>query len=391
MLAVGSHYYAIILLLPLGVGELVRWLIIRRVDWAVATAFTGAVVPLALFHTAIQSALTYSAYFWARPGWSQPLYFFPMVFGPALLPLLAALMISSMVLQLRFPQRGPGREQIPPLWHLHEISALGGFILLPFIGTLIAKFVTQAYTPRYVMSAFLGGVILILSGCYQAYGGRRSAGLMLCLLVLCSLPFIAFNEQSNIRTTIEDLQDTALFLESHSPEPWPIVVPEFTPFHRLSYYAPRKLARRLIYAADPEKSLKYLRHNTVDRGLLDLRPWFPERIEEYHSVLQSYPRFVCYGRLISRSWNWLTYALVDDHLDTKLIGRHNYRLLLAVTNTTGETGASGPASFRSDPTMETAFQRAEREWQDDALTACDHWTKDTNCRLLRLNESRELK
>ncbi len=158
----------------------------------------------------------------------------------------------------------------------------------------------------------------------------------------------------------------------------------------MSYYAPRKLARRLIYAADPEKSLKYVDHNTVDRGLLDLRPWFPERIEEYHSVLQSYPRFDCYGRVGSRSWGWLTYALVDDHLDSKVIGRHDDRLLIAVSNTTGEIGASAPAAFRSDPTMETAFQRAEHEWQDDALTACDHWTKDTNCRLLRLDESREL-
>ncbi len=222
MLAVGSHYYAILLLLPLGVGELVRWLIIRRVDWAVATAFTGAVLPLALFHTAIQSAQTYSAHFWARPGWSQPFYFFPMVFRPALLPLLAALMIYCMVLQLRFPQRGQGREQTRPVWQLHEISAWGGFVLLPFIGILIAKFVTQAYHPRYFMSAFLGGIILILSGYYQAYGGRRSAGLMLCLLVLCSLPYIAFNERNNVNTTIRDLRVAALFLESHSPEPWPI-------------------------------------------------------------------------------------------------------------------------------------------------------------------------
>ncbi len=314
-----------------------------------------------------------------------------MVFRPALLPLLAALMIYCMVLQLRFPQRGQGREQTRPVWQLHEISAWGGFVLLPFIGTLIAKFVTQAYHPRYFMSAFLGGIILILSGYYQAFGGRRSAGLMLCLVVLCSLPYIAFNERNNVNTSIRDLRVAALFLESHSPEPWPILVTEFMQFHRLSYYAPRKLARRLIYAADPEKSLKYVHHNTVDRGLLDLRPWFPERIEEYHSVLQSYPRFVCYGRVGSRSWGWLTYALVDDHLDTKVIGRHDERLLIAVSNTKGEIGASGPAPFRSDPTMETAFQRAEHEWQDDALTACDHWTKDTNCRLLRLNESRELK
>ena len=213
---------------------------------------------------------------------------------------------------------------------------------------------------------------------------------MLCLLVLCSLPYAWLKERAMVYGSIGNLRATAQFLEDHNPESWPIVVAEATQFHRLSYYAPRKLARQLIYAADPEKSVKYLRHNTMDRGLLDLRPWFPERIEAYRSVLWSYPRFLCYGYI--GAWTWLTYALIDDQLETKLIGRQQHdRLLIAVNTPRGEISTSESAPFHRDSIIETAFQRAERDWQDNALTVCDQWTKDTNCGLLRSQQRGKFK
>ena len=68
--AVASHYYAVLLFIPLLLGEMVRWLSRRRVDPAMGLALLAGLVPLALLLPLIQEAMAYRHSFWARPEWS---------------------------------------------------------------------------------------------------------------------------------------------------------------------------------------------------------------------------------------------------------------------------------------------------------------------------------
>jgi hypothetical protein len=77
--------------------------------------------------------------------------------------------------------------------------------------------------------------------------------------------------------------------------------------HRLSYYAPRRLASRLFYVADANSSISYLGQDTVDRGLLDLRFWFPINIVRADSFLADNPEFYAFGQ--TGSWSWLTFDM----------------------------------------------------------------------------------
>ncbi len=75
--AVGSHYYAVLILIPLLAGEAARATARRQVDWLVLASFCGALVPLAAFAPLIAEAEDYSTTFWAQPTWHAAIRFYP--------------------------------------------------------------------------------------------------------------------------------------------------------------------------------------------------------------------------------------------------------------------------------------------------------------------------
>jgi len=66
--AVFSHYGGVMLLFPLGLGELVRSISRRKVDWPVWLSFCGALVPLLLFLPLLGGSISaYGVAMWSRP------------------------------------------------------------------------------------------------------------------------------------------------------------------------------------------------------------------------------------------------------------------------------------------------------------------------------------
>ena len=108
----------------------------------------------------------------------------------------------------------------------------------------------------------------------------------------------------------------------------PIAVMEVSVAHRLSYYAPRRLASHVVYVADPASAISYLKQDTVDRGLLDLRFWFPMDIVRADSFLTDNPQFYVFGQ--TNEWSWLTFDM-SKWGQTKLLARgEEGRLLFSV-------------------------------------------------------------
>src|SRR5215469_7795486 len=93
-LSVASHYYAILFLVPLAAGELVKTKLRRSIDVPVYCAFLAALIPLVLFAPLILKAKAYSTHFWAVPSWGQALRWYPDMMGFMSLVLLAAAGLS---------------------------------------------------------------------------------------------------------------------------------------------------------------------------------------------------------------------------------------------------------------------------------------------------------
>jgi hypothetical protein len=123
----------------------------------------------------------------------------------------------------------------------------------------------------------------------------------------------------------------------------PIVVADLHTFMTLAYYAPPGISSRVVYLADPQASLRYLGHDTVDRGILDLKPWFQVAVEEYEPYIASHDRFLVYlevqgernwlGYYWGRPWalSWLLYDLPGAPVHIELMRRNKNSLLFLVT------------------------------------------------------------
>jgi hypothetical protein len=198
--------------------------------------------------------------------------------------------------------------------------------LLPAVYLLIGKLITNGYTHRYALPALIGFVVLFCAGLGRMARYRTAVALAM-LLVACGFSFVRATALRN--TFVGARKDTAVEVQflRQSEEPI-ILVGEVTVFHRLSFYAPRGLVRRLAYPADPRFSIRYQRHDTVDRGLLDLSPWFPINAVPFRDLLLNHRSFDAYGYI--GPWSWLTFELPELAGDVQLLKRHGTRLLFHV-------------------------------------------------------------
>ncbi len=327
--AVSSHYYAVLLLFPLAVGEVVRSLSRRRLDLSIWVAFGAAMTPLLLFLPLIEQAKTYTANFWAQPHWRSIPEFYYFLLTPALLPLVAMLILSA-VYSTTYPiNPGSQEQEFRPTPPLHEIAAAFGFIAIPVVAVISTKLVTGAFTYRYALPSVIGFSILFAFAAYRLLNGRAVMGAAL-LLSSCG-GFMVLEIRNFQDTTVVSLEQakTYNFLLSEDESSLPIVASDLHTFMMLAHYAPQDITSRLVYLADPEASLRYLGHTTVDQGILDLRPWFRLEIKEYGPYVASQRQFLVYGNI--GFLNWLLYKLTADNMRIELKGRNEDNLLFLVS------------------------------------------------------------
>jgi hypothetical protein len=321
-LAVASHYYAILVLLPLLIGELIKRAKRGALDIPVCCSLIGSLLPLLVFLPLILHARSYSVHFWAKPSWQAALWWYPDMIGLTLLVMLGASAVAF--IWFRSPSASladaPHRTSFPVAITL-TVSAI-----LPVIGAIVAHFITHAYTDRYFIAALPGSLIISLLGLRRVFQSDTVGPVIAS--VFCVVLVIQEWRNLRARQTLElyQLQSIASLLR-RAPA-GPIVLSEITLIHRLSFYSHRDLAKRFVYLADPHLALRYLGFDTIDRGMLDLAPWFPLNIVWWRQWWIDHPFSMMYGYI--GSWAWSTFALRDVG-SAQLLSRDGDHLLFAVT------------------------------------------------------------
>jgi len=329
--AVCCHYYAVFVFIPLGVGEVVRSVVRRRVDWPIWLAMMSALSPLLFLAPLIQQARTYSQGFWARPSLQSIPDAYSALLMPTPLLALAVLILGglyslSLSGKLR-PQATASYAHVP----LHEVAVAAGFVALPVIAVLATMLTTGAFTFRYALPAVLGVSVLVAVAIARLFQGHAVVGVAILLLSCAGFGMLSAR---NLQGTTEASFGKVYELIGREPiTSLPVVVADAHSFMMLSHYAPRELSSRLVYLADPQASLRHLGHDTVDRGILDLRPWFGFHIEEYSRYLDAHPKFFVYlngGR--PGSLTWLLTELVSAPVAIDLRAKVDDHLLFLVTS-----------------------------------------------------------
>lgn len=328
--AVSCHYYAVLLLLPLASGEAVRSISLRRLDLPIWVASGFGLIPLFLFAPLIQQARTHSAIFWAQPHWGQMIDFYYSLLTPALLPLVGMLIVAAMY-STTLPAGGVSnpKQASHATPQLYEVAAAFGFVAIPVVAVILAKFITGAATARYALPSVIGFSILFAFAAHRLLDGRAIIGASL-VVVLCS-GFVVLEVrtfQSMVEVSSAQAK-TYEFLRLNNENQLPIVASDPHTFMTLAHYAPRDITVRLVYLADPQASLRHLGFTSVDQGMLNLKPWFRLKIEEYAPYVASQQQFLVYGPI---GWlNWLLSDLTATNRRIELKGRNRENLLFLVS------------------------------------------------------------
>lgn len=331
--AVGSHYYAVMLLLCLGLAEGVRTISRRKVNLSIWAALACGLLPVLVFRDVIHSARGYSNHFWAVPVWTDSLRFYAqeVAFGVCGLVITVALAYSSGRRFWRVPEPVRPSQPMPLPWAV----AIGSLTLLPFAVLVLAKFVTHGFSDRYAISAIVGVGLLVPWILGRSFPQRNIA-----LAALAASMLLFWFQVHDLRERYYDIrvwvQKDIAFLNTQSKEP--IVMAEVTRFHRVSFYAPRELVSRLTFVANPTSSVEYLGQDTVDRGLLDLREWFPLHVEGTERYLAEHADFLIFGNV--SSWNWVTFEAAKWGT-SDLVARTRTGALLFALHRTGPAPHDG--------------------------------------------------
>jgi len=266
--AVSSHYYAVLLYIPLAAGELARFFIRRKPDPLLWLMITASTMPLLVFASLMRGASAYSAGFWAQPSIVSVTGFWEFLLAPALWPAMLALVLAAVA-----GRRGAGAEASG--LERHEIAAAAGLLAVPLVLLALAFGVTHAYSDRYALPAAAGVAILTAT-----LAGRRTRTVAFTALFSLFILRQSASALLLLATPSNPVKGHPL-LEGVETGNTPVVVANGLAYLQLAHYAPPALASRLEYLADPRLAARHTGSDSVDRALLDLRRWRKLRVREY--------------------------------------------------------------------------------------------------------------
>ena len=238
------HFYAVLLFVPLVIGELSRSFRSKSIDWPIWIAIAlGASLIIPLIPL-ILKVKAYSEYFWAKPtlhglatsiNWLLPFrisrWFYTIIF------FLGVLRIWCI------PTPDNRRNSRCLTLPSHELIAALVLMLLPFFGFFIAKVLTNAFTPRYFLPAAVG-ITLVFS--FLVYQVNFSAPWVSTVFIITLLSLFIFRQAGDFRGLIggkPGINKAVMQILSTTGDD-PIVIADAHSFLEFSHYVPPSLKKK---------------------------------------------------------------------------------------------------------------------------------------------------
>ena len=324
--AVGSHYGAVMLVFPLALGELVRSISRRKVDWPVWLAFCGGGLPLLVFLPLLRASISpYGLAMSTRPQANSILDCYAELLSMAGHPLAAILCALAIWRTVRARGILTGRVSRLSSMPLREIAAAIGFLLLPVIGVLQAVLVTDQIAPRYVMPLVMGFGILVALLAYENLRDDAVAGLLIAALLLAGWGSHVGREYLRLRLEGDRVQ---AFYRAAAQQPGglPIVINNGNLFFQLVHYTPAEFSSRLFYLLDPDAAREYSGTDSVDLCLQGYARFLPLNLRPADPFLRTGRPFL----LDAPSDGWLFPVLQSEGAKIELVGIAGGRMLYRV-------------------------------------------------------------
>lgn len=324
------HYYAVFAMVPFGLGELVYSLRARKIRWSVWAALAAGCVPLALFWPLLAAIKSYyGAHNWMRLHSSAPYEVYGALLGTRgrVGVIIAAVVLAVLFTEfLRKTENGEA-EQGEKARQLALVVVLGGFVLLPFLGSGVAHLAKSGLIPRYVLCTLLG----IAAG--LAFLLRRAGSKLRVVLVLLLVASLGVGEARFWTTREAKVAEVKSygatrekFIEEKGYGDLPVVVPGAVAVVPLAHYADVLFAKRLVFVKqDPEPGNPHF-SDSVDRELELYQRYSSLKVSTFDELAGTRSAFLIYSE-IRYSPDWLLMRLSDEGWAVKLLASKEYTTL----------------------------------------------------------------
>jgi hypothetical protein len=306
-IAVSSHYYAILFLVPLSLGELIRFLKSRRLDIPLWATVAAGVTPLLLFIPLVQGS-------WNRVG--QPLTGAPSFSGlfgmysklihPAML-CLSVLLVVAAAIRIR-------TLRLPTIADSAEFGVLVAICALPIFLRMGGSLTGHA-SPRYVLQTILGVSILVAFSLAKGFGRGAPAAAILVLTMMALLPHQARRlrflwDADPLTFRLENFK--SMRLEELPSEP--IVVAAPTTYLPLWHVSEHRLRSRLYFLTeiDTRQGLEIARTQALDSDMRDLARVIGISVSQCTKFTKDNARFFVVGERGQRSCSLLLAQIIRD-------------------------------------------------------------------------------
>jgi hypothetical protein len=309
--AISCHYYALYVFGALGIGELVRTLIGKRIDWPVLVGMAGGVALLAAYIPLLRTAKAASTSFWITP---MPRFLYESyadLFGPA-----AMVFLLLALWTLRLPGSG---TWTPPATLAHEVAACATFSAMPLVVFATSQFTTVPFFTRYVQPVVIGFTVTGVLFLYR-FGGsnRRFRNVAISLVVWVGFAPWAF--WHIIQETKGDLWPSVQNRLALPTNPsLPVVIAKDDDFMVAYHYAPPSTRKQLYFLSDTRSALRYSGSDTWERSLT-----LAQTFHDFHMI--GYVDFISRHRefFVERTAaeEWVLMKLLADGADVRLVDLH---------------------------------------------------------------------
>jgi len=321
-MGVWAHYYAALVFLPIAAGELARWLNTKKADWAMWSALAAASAGIVPLYALVEISVGQAATYWRHAAWSDVFEVYTLLTGP-LFGAMTLISLGAVGFGLWRREAADRKLDVAA----HEVVAAIVTLLLPIVAIAAGILTINVFVPRYVLFVVVAVVVLLPLAAWR-FGPRSGlAEVALTAAIIVGLWYMSRDLGQRTMAGLQNPVDARPMLKSELAGSRPVVVTGIL-YLQMWYYAPPELRARVLYLTDPAAAEKILGSDTLDRGYLSLRRWYPVTVKDYAPFVKSRTPFVLYS---TENLTWQPAKLREDGAHLREIGKESRATVYDVT------------------------------------------------------------
>jgi hypothetical protein len=328
VVAITSHYFGLLILIPLCAAEGVRTLVKKRLDWGVLAALGAGVVAVGTLVPFKKAVTVYRAHYYTKMigvraislAYRRLFLDYPESWGvKAQRDALIALTVLVQVLVWAAWRRYRTRPVGEPLAEWAGIAVLAA---LPFFGYAFAVVVTKTMEVRYVMPAVLGMTILLALGLRPVFRSKTGAvvvlGVMAALVVGNAFWAAAVDRESRAAMLREMAE-----VQAGEASGQALYTADMGKFVTHWYYADGALRQRLTYCYSQEREIALMQHDVNYLTAVYMARMAPAvRVAPWETVKEEAkaPAGILVVEYPALGWDWIPLELAADGAEATPMG-----------------------------------------------------------------------